>query len=36
MRAALGGWRFKPATQDGTPIAAWGRYAVTFSLRDGR
>lgn len=35
MRAALGGWRFKPATQDGVPIAAWGRYAVTFSLRDG-
>lgn len=36
MRAALGGWRFKPATQDGVPIAAWGRYAVTFSLRDDR
>ena len=32
--AAMRDWTFKPATQGGTPIAAWGTYAVTFTLRD--
>jgi len=34
MAAARRGWRFKPATSGGGPMAAWGRYAVTFSLKD--
>lgn len=36
MQAARGGWRFRPATQGGGAVAAWGRYAVTFDLRDAR
>jgi len=34
MTAARKGWRFRPATSGGGPVAAWGRYAVTFSLKD--
>ncbi len=36
MQAARGGWRFKAATQGGGAVAAWGRYAVTFDLREAR
>lgn len=27
-------WRFKPATKDGKPVAAWTKVAVTFRLTD--
>lgn len=36
MKAARGGWRFKAATQGGAAVAAWGRYAVAFNLRDAQ
>src|SRR5262245_13714563 len=32
VREAKRAWRFLPATSDGTPIAEWGTYAVTFRL----
>lgn len=32
VAAAREGWRFRPATQGGAPVAAWGQYAVTFQL----
>jgi periplasmic protein TonB len=32
VREAKRAWRFLPATADGTPIAEWGTYAVTFRL----
>lgn len=34
VREALRSWRFLPATQGGTPIAAWHPVAVTFRLED--
>lgn len=34
MTAARKYWSFEPATQGGTPIAAWGYFAVTFKLVD--
>ncbi len=36
IQAARSGWRFKAATQGGGAVAAWGRYAVTFDLREAR
>ena len=32
VAAARKGWRFKPATQGGAAVAAWGQYAVAFKL----
>ena len=32
VREAKRSWRFVPATSDGTPVADWGTYAVTFRL----
>ena len=32
VREAKRSWRFMPATSDGTPVADWGTYAVTFRL----
>lgn len=32
VQAAKKGWRFRPATQGGTAVASWGRYAVKFQL----
>ncbi|NJO12608.1 MAG: TonB family protein [Gammaproteobacteria bacterium] len=34
MNAARKDWRFRPATQGGAAVAAWGRYAVTFNLKN--
>jgi protein TonB len=32
LEAARKNWRFQAATSGGTPIAAWGQYAVKFQL----
>lgn len=33
-RAALGKWRFRPATRDGVPIERWRVIRVTFRIED--
>jgi protein TonB len=33
MRTARMKWRFRPRTQDGVPVGAWGTYAVRFELK---
>jgi protein TonB len=33
--AARNKWRFKPATQGGAGVAAWGSYTVRFQLQEG-
>jgi protein TonB len=33
-RQALGKWRFKPATQDGTPIEQWKTMSLRFEIND--
>jgi protein TonB len=34
QRQALGKWRFKPATQDGTPIEQWKTMSLRFEIND--
>jgi protein TonB len=36
VEAARNKWRFKPATQGGAGVAAWGSYTVRFQLQDGK
>ncbi len=34
VREALKSWRFHPPTENGKPVMAWQRFAVTFRLTD--
>lgn len=33
-RSTVQGWRFKPATADGRPVAEWYQLAIPFTLQD--